>query len=95
MRNPNTGRSSIFAVVGGYLLYMAYEMLKNLINNVPTTMPRFVLILFIVLFAVIGIGLLVFAWRLWMKGREDQDKNPLDLEEQEQGAQSDENTPEK
>ena len=90
--NPNAGRSSIFAVVGGYLIYMAYEMLKGLIDQTPTTMPRFLQILVIVCFTGIGITLLVFAWIFWRKGREDQDRNPLKLEEDEE-EEKDEKTP--
>ena len=93
--NPNTGRSSIFAVAGGYLIYMAYEILRDMINNVPTTMPRFLQILVIVLFTGIGITLLIFAWKFWKKGREDQDKNPVDLEEQEAEANNEKDPPEK
>ena len=95
MRNPNMGRSSIFAVVGGYLIYMAYEMLKNLIDKVPTTMPQFVLILFIALFTGIGIVLLVFAWKLWKQGRVDQDQNPVELEGQETNATTEEKAEQK
>lgn len=91
--NPNTGRSSIFAVVGGYLIYMAYEMLKNMIDNVPTTMPRFLQILFIVLFTGIGIFLLVYAWKMWKQGREDRDKNPVELEGKEESATNEEDGP--
>ena len=91
--NPNTGRSSLFAVAGGYLIYMAYEILKNMIDNVPTTMPRAVQILVIILFTGTGIALLVFAWKTWKKGREDQDKNPVDLEAQETEAKSEEQGP--
>ena len=93
--NPNAGRSSIFAVVGAYLIYMAYEMLRDMINQVPTTMPKFLLILVIVLFTGIGITLLVFAWIFWKKGREDQDKNPVDLEEQEAKANNEKDLSEK
>ncbi len=93
--NPNMGRSSIFAVVGGYLIYMAYEMLRDLINRVPTTMPRFLQILVIVLFTGIGITLLVFAWKAWKQGRMDQDKNPVDLEAQEAEAKNEEEPSEK
>ena len=95
MMNPNTGRSSIFAVVGGYLIYMAYEILRDMINDVPTTMSRFLRILVIVLFTGMGITLLVFAWRFWKKGREDQDKNPVDLEEQEAKANNEKDLSEK
>ena len=74
MNNPNTGRSSIFAVVGGYLIYMAYEILRDMINQVPTTMPKFLLILVITLFTGMGITLLFFAWKFWKirKGRPEQ-----------------------
>lgn len=92
--NQSTGRASIFAVVGGYLIYMAYELLKNLIDDIPTTMSRFVQILFIVLFTGIGITLIVFAWKVWKKGKEDQDKNPVELEGQEDNAKSEKEGPE-
>ena len=95
MQNPNMGRSSIFAVVGAYLIYMAYGILKDMIDKVPTTMPPAVQILVIVLFTAIGIVLLVFAWKLWKQGKVDQDKNPVELEEQEKTATSEENTPQK
>ena len=88
--NPNTGRSSIFAIVGAYLIYMAYEILKGMMDQVPTTMPRAVQIIVIVLFTGIGITLLVFAWKVWTKGREDQDKNPVDLEAQDSAATDEE-----
>ena len=91
--NPNAGRASIFAVAGGYLIYLAYEMLQNLLNDVPTTMPQALLILFIGLFTVIGIGLLVLAWKVWRQGRLDPDRNPVELEAQETG--DGENSPEK
>lgn len=88
--NPKTGRSTIFALVGGYLIYLAYEILRNMIDRVPTTMPQFLQILVIVLFTGIGITLLVFAWKTWKKGREDQDQNPVDLEEKDNTATSEE-----
>lgn len=90
MNNPNTGRSSILAVAGGYLVYLAYELLKSLMGNEPTTMPRALQIIVVVLFTGIGIVLLVFAWKLWKKGREDQDENPVNLTDQENKAKSEE-----
>ncbi|MBR2661774.1 MAG: hypothetical protein IKE15_10315 [Clostridia bacterium] len=86
--NPATGRSSIYVVAGGYLIYLAYGMLKDLIDKVPTTMPQFLQILFIILFTGIGITLLVFAWKVWKKGREDQDQNPVVLEDKNNTATS-------
>lgn len=92
--NQNTGRSSLIAIAGGYVLYLAYELLKSLIDNAPTTMPRVVQILAIVFFAAAGISLLVFAWKIWKKGREDQDQNPVDIESGEDKATNEEEPPE-
>ena len=92
--NQNTGRSSLIAIAGGYVLYLAYELLKSLIDNAPTTMPRVVQILAIVFFATAGISLLVFAWKIWKKGREDQDQNPVDIESGEGKARNEEEPPE-
>ena len=93
--NSSTNRSMLYGIVGGYLLYLAYELGKNMVDNVPTTMPRWVGILAVVAFAGIGVTLLVSAWKMWKKGREDPDKNPVDLEDQDGSATSDENGPEK
>ena len=91
--NNSTGRSSLMAIAGGYMIYLAYELLKNLLDNVSTTMPRAVQILAIVFFAGAGITLLVFAWKIWKKGREDQDENPVNLTDQENEAKSEEQAP--
>jgi len=77
----STNRSLLYGLVGGYLLYLAYELLQNRIKNVPSTMAPWLAILFIILFTGIGITLLVYAWKIWKQGREDQDQNPVDLTE--------------
>ena len=86
--NQNTGRSSIMAVAGGYLIYLAYGLLKNLIDDISTTMPRWVAVLAIAGFTAVGISLLIYAWKLWKQGREDQDKTPVELEGKEDSADS-------
>ena len=73
----------LYGIVGGYLLYLAYELAQNMINDVATTMPRWVGILAVIAFAGIGVTLLVYAWKIWKQGREDQDQNPVDLTEAE------------
>jgi predicted PurR-regulated permease PerM len=77
--NPNNNRSMLFGVVGGYLLYLAYELLKNLIDDVSTTMPRWLHILCVVFFAVMGVLLLVFAWKFWKKGREESAEDRVEI----------------
>ncbi len=81
-------------IAGGYLIYLAYELLKSLLDNIPTTMPRWVAILAITGFTGIGIVLVVQAFRIWKKGREDNDQNPVDISEQEQKQETGQDNPE-
>ena len=82
-------------IAGGYLIYLAYELLKSLLDNIPTTMPRWVAILAITGFTGIGIALVIQAFRIWKKGREDNDNNPVDISEQEQKQGADQDSSEK
>ncbi len=93
--NSSSNRSMLYGIVGGYLIYLAYELGKNMADNVPTTMPRWLNILAVVAFAGIGVVLLVSAWKIWKKGREDKDENPVDLDAQEDGAKNEESGSEK
>ena len=63
--NNSTGRSSLIAIAGAYILYLAYGLLKNMLDNVPTTMPPVVQILAIALFTGAGIALMIYAWKIW------------------------------
>ena len=78
--NPNTTRSMLQGLVGVYLLYLAYQLLKGLIDGIETTMPRWVAVLAIAAFAGIGAAFLVYAWKAWKKGKAEQDQNPVELE---------------
>ena len=89
--NSSTNRSMLYGVVGGYLIYLAYELGKNMVDNVPTTMPRWLNILAVVAFGVIGVVLLVVAWKMWKGGRTDKDENPVELDTREDGAKNEEN----
>ena len=80
--NPNTTRSMLQGLVGVYLLYLAYQLLKGLIDGIETTMPRWVAVLAIAAFAGIGAAFLVYAWKAWKKGKAEQDQNPVELEEE-------------
>ncbi len=70
----------LHGLVGAYLLYLAYRLLKGLIDGIETTMPRRVAFLAIAAFAGIGFSFLIHAWKTWKKGRTDQDQHPVVLE---------------
>ena len=76
--NSGKTRSSLLGIVGGYLLYLAYELFRDY-GKTETTMPPWVQILFIVLFGLIGVGLLVYAVRVWKNsGKEEEEKKQDD-----------------
>ena len=76
-------RSYLMGIVGGYLIYIAYELFANR-NDQNTTMSPAVRIAFIVFFILVGIGLLVFAFRLWFAAnkaeKEKKDEQPPENE---------------
>ena len=93
--NPNMNRSMLMGVVGGYLIYLAYELIRDMINGVATQMPKALTIIVAVLFAGIGAGLVVFAWKLWKKGREGREEDRTEIPEEESGSEEDQTGPEK
>ena len=75
-------RSYVLGVAGGYLLYLDYQLYENR-NNPEAGMSSAVRILFMILFLLAGIGLMVFAFRLWFKadreereGKAKEEKKP-------------------
>lgn len=69
--NSYNGRSSLMALVGGYLLYTAYEIYDGMKTS---SMAPGLSIFFIILFVVAGLGVLVFAWTIWKRGKEGKDQ---------------------
>ena len=57
-------RSYLMGIAGGYLLYIAYQLFESR-GDQNTTMSPALRIIFIVFFVLAGIGLMVFAFRLW------------------------------
>lgn len=73
MNNRKT-RSTLVGVTGGYLVYMAWQLFQG--RGAPdTTMPVAVSILFAVLFALAGCGLMYYALRLWQQAQKEDDDN--------------------
>ena len=78
----NSSRSVLQGLAGAYLLYLAYQLVKNLTGSVETSMPRWVAILAAAAFAGIGVTFLISAWKIWKKSRADQDEHPVELEKE-------------
>ena len=83
--NPNNNRSLLMGVVGGYLIYLAYELMRDMIGEVPSTMPKWLIIVVSVFFAATGVALLVFAWKIWRKGREEPEEGRVEIGEEPDG----------
>lgn len=62
--NRGKNRSYLMGVVGGYVLYLAWQLFRDR-NDPDTTMALWLRILFMVFFAIAGIGLMIYAWRIW------------------------------
>lgn len=76
--NRNTNRALLMAAVGGYVLYLAYELLRNLLEGKTGAMSVPVMILAIVFFVGAGGAVLIYAWRIH---REPADQDPVLVEE--------------
>lgn len=63
MINPRS-RNTMIGLVGAYLVYLGYQLFQG--RNAPdTTMAPALLILFAVVFAVAGVGLMAYACLTW------------------------------
>lgn len=76
-------RSYLMGIAGGYLIYIAYQLFESR-GDQNTTMSPAVRIAFIVFFVLAGIGLLVFAFRLWFAAvkaeKENKNEDPPENE---------------
>lgn len=75
--NPST-HATLLAVVGGYLIYIAYQLLTGT-DEGAGAMSLPVMIFFIVFFAVAGLAVILYAVRLWKQAQKEtetlSDKN--------------------
>jgi len=77
VKNQGT-HAMLLALVGGYILYIAWHLLENLLSGVED-IPRAAAIAAIVFFALAGIGVLIYAWKTWRKFKtSDSDHEELD-----------------
>lgn len=71
--NSGKTRSTLLGVVGGYLLYTAYELFDAR-GDTNTTMTMTARILFIALFALAGAALVVYACMVWKRALKEEDE---------------------
>ncbi len=76
MKNQNT-HAMLLALVGGYVLYIAWQLLDGLLAG-RNEMPQAAAIAAIVVFTLGGMGVLVYAWKTWQDAKKQEDKEPED-----------------
>lgn len=76
-------RAAVYALVGIYLLYLAVQLFQGRLDDGGDV--QWILIIFMVLFAGVGVGLTVFSvWRIWKGDMEDADGGPEDRKNKEE-----------
>ena len=82
MKN-GTMRSSLLALVGVYMLYLAWELIDGMRNGASSMAPA-VSVLFAVLFAAAGIFIFLYTWRVWKEEkRREAEGQPEEKREKE------------
>lgn len=79
--NKGNLRSSLFGIVGVYLIKIAYDLYQAR-NDTDTTMTPLVRILFIVFFCLAGAGLFVYALVIWYRSRREEKEEQQKEEEE-------------
>jgi len=76
----NSTHATLIAVIGGYLIYMAYEMVQNTLNG-RSTMSMTTTVITAVIMALAGLGTIGYAVYLWRAGSKKQEALPEDVQE--------------
>ena len=77
MRIQNRNRAMLLAVVGGYLIYLAYEMMRDELAG-KSSMQMWLCVLFTILLGGAGIAVLVLAWRVYKTKDPDEEEKKED-----------------
>ena len=91
MRNEKV-HSTLLALVGGYVLFLAWQILENYRNGAGE-MSDFLYILIIVLMALGGLGAIFYAWTVYRKAiRSEKNAQDEACRPDETAAPTDDNT---
>lgn len=74
MKRNESVHSLMLALVGGYLLYLAYQLFDKLRTGADE-MPLWLAVVAIVFFVLAGLGVLLFAWKVWQDSKQEA-QNP-------------------
>ena len=73
MKIQNRNRATLLALAGAYVLYLAYELLKDQVNG-NSSMELWVCILAVAFFGISGIAILIYAWKIYRtKDKEEEE----------------------
>ncbi len=75
---PNQAMLFLRGFIGGYLIYLAYE----LIRDESRTAPRMIVIIFSIIFVIAGIFILVWMIRSWIRGEYVGGKADISVDEE-------------
>ncbi len=76
MKIQNRNRAMLMAVVGGYVIYLAYEIIRDGLAG-KSTMPLWLSILCAVLMGAAGIAVLILAWKIY-RTKDPEEEKPSD-----------------
>ena len=77
MKIQNRNRAMLLAVVGAYVIYLAYEMMRDELAG-KSTMAMWVCVLCTVLLGCAGIAVLVLAWKVYKTKEPEEEEKPED-----------------
>lgn len=70
-------RSSLLALAGGYVLYLAWEIYDSMRAG-KTSMPAGLAVFFILFFALAGAGVIFYAWKVWRAEKKGEKEAPAE-----------------
>ncbi len=73
MKMENRNRAMLLAVVGTYVIYLAYQMMRDQLDG-KSSMAMWLCILAVVFFGIAGITVLILAWKISRKKDEEEEE---------------------
>lgn len=79
MKIQNRNRAMLMVIAGGYVIYLAYEMMRDELAG-KSSMPMWACILFTLLLGGAGIAVLFLAWKIYRTKDPEEEEKPEDPE---------------